>query len=216
MSELYQRARTGIRGLDDVLGGGLPRDHIYLIEGDPGVGKTTLALQFLLEGVRAGEKALYITLSETAHEVRLIAASHGWSLDGLAMFELSALEAQMRVDAENTVFHPSDVELTETTRAVLAYISSVAPARVVFDSLSKLRLLAQSHLRYRREVLNLKTYFSKARATVITIATRSRSGSRSCRVRPTTSRGSSTISSMSRGSRPARFASRRSRSRSTT
>jgi circadian clock protein KaiC len=167
MSELYQRARTGIRGLDEVLGGGLPRDHIYLIEGDPGVGKTTLALQFLLEGVQAGEKALYITLSETAHEVRLIAASHGWSLDGLAMFELSALEAQMRVDAENTVFHPSDVELTETTRAVLAYISSVKPARVVFDSLSELRLLAQSHLRYRREVLNLKTYFSKARATVI-------------------------------------------------
>ncbi len=167
MPDLYQRARTGIAGLDDVLGGGLPRDHIYLVEGDPGVGKTTLALQFLLEGVRSGEKALYITLSETAEEVRLIAASHGWSLDGLAMFELSAIEAQMRVDAENTVFHPSDVELTETTRAVLSYISTVNPQRVVFDSLSELRLLAQSHLRYRREVLNLKTYFSRARATVI-------------------------------------------------
>jgi circadian clock protein KaiC len=167
MSDLYNRARTGIPGLDEVLGGGLPRDHIYLVEGDPGAGKTTLALQFLLEGVRAGETALYITLSETANEVKLIAESHGWSLDGLAMFELSALEAQMRVDAENTVFHPSDVELTETTRAVLSYISGVKPQRVVFDSLSELRLLAQSHLRYRREVLNLKTYFSKARATVI-------------------------------------------------
>lgn len=167
MPDLYKRARTGIQGLDDVLGGGLPRDHIYLVEGDPGSGKTTLALQFLLEGVRAGEQALHITLSETADEVKTIAEAHGWSLDGLAMFELSALEAQMRVDAENTVFHPSDVELTETTRAVLSYISSVKPQRVVFDSLSELRLLAQSQLRYRREVLNLKTYFSKARATVV-------------------------------------------------
>ncbi len=167
MSELSIRARTGITGLDDVLGGGLPRDHIYLVEGDPGVGKTTLALQFLLEGVSAGERALYITLSETADEVRLVASSHGWSRDRLALFELSALEAQMRSDAENTVFHPSDVELTETTRAVLAYIASIRPQRVVFDSLSELRLLAQSHLRYRREVLNLKQYFSHNRATVL-------------------------------------------------
>lgn len=167
MSELAERARTGIAGLDGVLNGGLPRSHIYLVEGDPGVGKTTLALEFLLEGVRAGEKALYVTLSETAHEVRLIAQSHGWSLDGLAMFELSALEAQMRAESENTVFHPSDIELTETTRAVLSYIDKISPQRVVFDSLSELRLLAQSHLRYRREVLNLKQYFSRTHATVI-------------------------------------------------
>ncbi len=167
MPELYERARIGVTGLDNILGGGLPRDHIYLVEGDPGVGKTTLALRFLLEGVQSGEKALYITLSETAAEVRLIAESHGWSLDGLEMFELSSIEAQMRLDAENTVFHPSDVELTETTRAVLSHIDSVRPSRVVFDSLSELRLLAQSHLRYRREVLNLKTYFSRNRATVI-------------------------------------------------
>jgi len=167
MSELADRARTGIPGLDEVLNGGLPRDHIYLVEGDPGVGKTTLALKFLLEGVRAGERALYVTLSETAHEVRLIAQSHGWSLEGLSMFELSALEAQMRAESENTVFHPSDIELTETTRAVLAYIDKISPQRVVFDSLSELRLLAQSHLRYRREVLNLKQYFSRTRATVI-------------------------------------------------
>ncbi|HEY0251689.1 MAG TPA: ATPase domain-containing protein [Kofleriaceae bacterium] len=167
MSELYERARSGIAGLDQLLGGGLPRDHIYLIEGDPGVGKTTLALEFLLEGVAKGEQGLYVTLSETADEVRLVAQSHGWKLDGVELFELSALEAQMGVDAENTVFHPSDVELTETTRAVLAYIDRVKPQRVVFDSLSELRLLAQSHLRYRREVLNLKQYFSRNRATVL-------------------------------------------------
>ena len=167
MSEVTDRARTGIAGLDGVLNGGLPRAHIYLVEGDPGVGKTTLALEFLLEGVRAGERALYVTLSETANEVRLIAKSHGWSLEGLSMFELSALEAQMRAESENTVFHPSDIELTETTRAVLSYIDKINPQRVVFDSLSELRLLAQSHLRYRREVLNLKQYFSRTRATVL-------------------------------------------------
>jgi len=167
MSELVERARTGISGLDGVLNGGLPRSHIYLVEGDPGVGKTTLALHFLLEGVRAGERALYVTLSETAEEVRLIARSHGWSLEGLSMFELSALEAQMRAESENTVFHPSDIELTETTRAVLSYVDKFKPQRVVFDSLSELRLLAQSHLRYRREVLNLKQYFSRTKATVL-------------------------------------------------
>lgn len=167
MTELYARASTGIPGFDQLLGGGLPRDHIYLIEGDPGVGKTTLALSFLLEGVKRGDKGLYITLSETADEVRLIAKSHGWGLDGIELFELSALEAQMSMDAENTVFHPSDVELTETTRAVVATIDRVKPQRVVFDSLSELRLLAQSHLRYRREVLNLKQYFSRNRATVL-------------------------------------------------
>ncbi|MFT3692317.1 MAG: gas vesicle protein GvpD [Kofleriaceae bacterium] len=173
MSGLYKRVETGIVGLDQITGGGIPRNHIYLVEGDPGVGKTTLALTYLLEGVRAGEKGLYITLSETSDEVRLIAKSHGWSLDGVELFELSALEAQMRVDAENTVFHPSDVELTETTRAVLAYIDKVKPSRVVFDSLSELRLLAQSHLRYRREVLNLKQYFSRNRATVLLLDDRS-------------------------------------------
>jgi circadian clock protein KaiC len=167
MSEAATRARTGIAGLDAVLDGGLPRDHIYLIEGDPGVGKTTLALKFLLEGARAGERVLYVTLSETASEVRMIADAHGWSLDGVAMFELSALEAQMRAESENTVFHPSDIELTETTRAVLSHIDKVNPQRVVFDSLSELRLLAQSHLRYRREVLNFKQYFSRTKATVL-------------------------------------------------
>jgi circadian clock protein KaiC len=161
------RASVGIPGLDTVLGGGLPRDRIYLVEGDPGVGKSTLALQFLLTGVAAGERSLYITLSESEAEVRQIADSHGWSLEGLSMFELSALEQQLQLDAENTVFRPSDVELTETTRAILAYVERVQPRRVVFDSLSELRLLSQGPLRYRREVLNLKQYFTKHRTTVL-------------------------------------------------
>src|SRR3981189_2853244 len=104
------RAATGSAGLDAVLGGGLPRDRIFLIEGDPGAGKTTLALQFLLAGVARGESVLYITLSETEPEIRLIADSHDWSLEGITMFELSALEQQMPIDSENTIFHPSDVE----------------------------------------------------------------------------------------------------------
>src|SRR5687768_15106730 len=122
-----ERAATGIRGMDTVLRGGLPRDRIYLVEGDPGVGKTTLALQFLLDGKTRGESVLYISLSESEQEIRAIAESHGMSLDGVALFELSALEQQMRIEAENTVFHPSDVELTETTRAILAYVEKVRP-----------------------------------------------------------------------------------------
>ena len=161
------RVSTGIDGLDHVLCGGLPAHRLYLLEGDPGVGKTTLALQFLLAGVAAGERVLYVTLSETQEEVRAIIESHGWSMTGLSMFELSALEQRLRLDAENTIFRPSDVELTETTQALLQRVDEVAPDRVVFDSLSELRLLAQSALRYRREVLNLKTYFSTKRCTVL-------------------------------------------------
>jgi circadian clock protein KaiC len=164
---MTDRAATGISGLDTILGGGLPRQRIYLVEGDPGAGKTTLAMQFLLEGVRRGERVLYITLSETESEIRSIAEAHGWTLDGVSLFELSALEQQMRLEAENTIFHPSEVELTETTRALLRHVDKVAPKRVVFDSLSELRLLAQSPLRYRREVLNLKQYFTTSRATVL-------------------------------------------------
>jgi circadian clock protein KaiC len=164
---MSDRAATGVPGLDLILDGGLPRQRIYLIEGDPGAGKTTLAMQFLLEGVRHGEPVLYITLSETESEIRSIADSHGWSLDGVSLFELSALEQQMRLEAENTIFHPSDVELTETTRALLRHVDTVAPKRVVFDSLSELRLLAQNALRYRREVLNLKQYFTTSFATVM-------------------------------------------------
>jgi circadian clock protein KaiC len=164
---MSERAATGVHGLDSILGGGLPRHRIYLVEGDPGAGKTTLAMQFLLEGVRQGEPVLYITLSETESEIRMIADSHGWSLDGVSLFELSALEQQMKLEAENTIFHPSEVELTETTRALLRHVDKVRPKRVVFDSLSELRLLAQNPLRYRREVLNLKQYFTNTNATVM-------------------------------------------------
>lgn len=161
------RAATGVPGLDTILHGGLPRNRIFLVEGDPGVGKTTLALNFLLEGVRRGERGLYITLSESKEEIAQIAESHDMSLEGLDLFELSALEQQMRLEAQNTVFHASDVELTETTRAILAFVDKVNPQRVVFDSLSELRLLAQNALRYRREVLNLKQYFSGKHSTVL-------------------------------------------------
>ena len=161
------RATTGVPGLDTILCGGLPRDRIYLVEGDPGVGKTTLALNFLLQGRAAGERSVYVTLSESEAEIRAIADSHGWTLEGIDLFELSALEQQMKIEAQNTVFHASDVELTETTRAILAFIDQVKPQRVVFDSLSELRLLAQNPLRYRREVLNLKQYFAGKQSTVL-------------------------------------------------
>ena len=164
---MNDRIHTGVAGLDEVLCGGLPKHRLYLVEGDPGAGKTTLALQFLRAGLAAGERVMYITLSETAEEVDAIASSHGWSLDGLSMFELSSLEQQIRIDAENTIFRPSDVELAETTKTLLRRVDEISPDRVVFDSLSELRLLAQNALRYRREVLNLKTYFSTKRCTVL-------------------------------------------------
>jgi circadian clock protein KaiC len=164
---MYDRVRTGIEGLDHVLMGGLPRNRLYLIEGDPGVGKTTVALQFLREGVASKERTLYITLSETKEEIEAVAKSHGWSLDGVAMFELSALEQLLTIDAENTIFRSSDVELGEITQVLQRRIDEVAPDRLVFDSLSELRLLAQNALRYRREVLSLKTFFSTKKCTVI-------------------------------------------------
>ena len=110
---------TGTPGLDEILGGGLPANRIYLIQGNPGVGKTTLALQFLLEGKRRGERGLYITLSETREELEAVAESHGWSLDGIDLFELSTLEEQLGVNATSTFFHPSEVELNRTTQALL-------------------------------------------------------------------------------------------------
>ncbi len=160
------RASTGIQGLDDVLGGGLPPRRLYLVEGSPGVGKTTLALKFLLEGVKAGERCLYVTLSETTEELAAVAASHGWSLDGIVVHELSS-EDQAAGDTVNTLFHPSEVELAETTQAVLQRVDDVKPQRVVFDSLSEMRLLAQSALRYRRQILALKQYFVGRECTVL-------------------------------------------------
>jgi circadian clock protein KaiC len=159
-------ASTGIAGLDDILRGGWPRGRIFLVEGDPGVGKTTLALQFLREGARRGERVVYVTLSETREELNAVAASHGWGLDGIDIYELPPAEAFNGED-QNTLFHPSEVELAETTKAVLDLCSRIKPDRVVFDSLSEFRLLAQSPLRYRREVLALKQYFAGRRATVL-------------------------------------------------
>lgn len=161
-------ASTGIPGLDDVLGGaGLPRDRIYLLQGDPGVGKTTVGMQFLHEGVRRGEKCLYIALSESRPEIEAVVASHGWSLDGIDVIELSALDQSASLEEENTLFEPSEVELHETTRRLLAEVERIQPERVVFDSLSELRLLAQSALRYRRQILALKQYFGDKQITVL-------------------------------------------------
>ena len=123
---------TGIEGMDDILGGGFPKNRLYLIQGDPGVGKTTLALQFLMEGVRQKEQGLYISLSETKEELLEVANSHGWSLDGFAVMELSAIENELLQEAQNTLFHPSEVELNRTTKLVLDQVNRTKPVRVVY------------------------------------------------------------------------------------
>lgn len=171
--EKRPRCTTGVAGLDDVLGGGFPRNRIYLVQGDPGVGKTTLALQFLLEGVRGGETGLYITLSETREELESVADSHGWQLDQVELFELSSMQAALDGDVDNTFFHPSEVELNRTTDALLAQIERTNPTRVVFDSLSEMRMLAETPLRYRRQILQLKQYFSNRKCTVLLLDDRS-------------------------------------------
>ncbi len=161
------KSLTGVIGLDSVMGGGYPSHNLFLVEGDPGTGKTTLALQFLLEGVRCGEKGLYVTLSESAEELKLVAASHGWSLDGIEIFELMPDQDALKPDAQYTVFHPSEVELTSTTQAIFETVDRVRPLRVVFDSLSELRLLARDSLRYRRQILGFKHFFGHQRSTVL-------------------------------------------------
>src|SRR5262249_47112293 len=138
-----ERLPTGIAGLDDIMEGGLPADHMYLLEGDPGTGKTTLALQFMLDGVRAREGALYLTLSESRTELSASAASHGWSVDSVTFREYVARESSLSADSQVTMFHPAEVELLETIRNMLADIDESNPKRVVIDSLSELRLLAQ-------------------------------------------------------------------------
>jgi circadian clock protein KaiC len=161
------RISTGNRGLDDILLGGLDANRMYLYEGRPGTGKTTLALQFLMEGVKRGERVLYITLSETRRELELVVKRHGWSLDDIEVFELVPPETTLDPEREITVLHPVEVELGETTKLILDRVSELNPSRVVIDSLSELRLLAQSSLRYRRQVLAFKHFFASRRCTVV-------------------------------------------------
>jgi circadian clock protein KaiC len=159
-------AGTGIQGLDFILLGGFPRNRVYLVQGDPGVGKTTLGLQFLLEGTRIGETGLYITLSESRNELHAVAKSHAWSLDDVHIFEQMIGEEALQ-EEESTVFYPSEIELGETIRAMLVEVDRVKPKRVVLDSLSEIRLLAQSGLRYRKQILALKQFFSTRDVTVL-------------------------------------------------
>ena len=161
------RISTGSDGLDDILGGGFDANRLYLYEGRPGTGKTTIALQFLLAGVRHGERVLYITLSETQQELDLVARRHGWSLGNVDVFELVPPETTLDPEHELTVFHPAEMELSETTKLVFKHVEEINPTRVVFDSLSELRLLAQSPLRYRRQVLALKHFFARRQCTVV-------------------------------------------------
>lgn len=166
-TQALARAKTGIAGLDEILHGGLIPARLYLVDGNPGAGKTTLALQFLQEGARAGERCLYVTLSETAEELKAGAQSHEWSLAGIEIVELIADESEFDGESELTMFHPSEIDLTETTRMVLEAIQRVNPRRLVFDSLSELRLLAQSSLRYRRQILAFKQFLVGRDCTVL-------------------------------------------------
>lgn len=161
------KALTGVPGLDNILVGGLKRGHVFLLEGNPGTGKTTIALSFLLEGTRQGERGLYVTLSETETELRAGAVSHGWNIDdNFEIFELAPPESQLDVE-QQSLLYSSDLELGETTREIFQQFEATRPTRVVIDSLSEIRLLAQSSLRYRRQLLAMKHYFVRQGATVL-------------------------------------------------
>lgn len=168
------RCKTGIAGLDDILNGGLIHERCYLIQGDPGTGKTTLALQFLLEGISCGERGLYITLSETKRELMEVARSHGWSLDQVTVLELAEIEGELLKESENTLFHPSEVELNRTTQRLLDEIEKAKPVRIVLDSLSELQVLSETPLRYRRQMLGFKQYLARRGVTVLLLDDRVR------------------------------------------
>ena len=167
MSELSEKANFGVEGLDDITVGGLARGRLFLLEGSPGTGKTTIATQFLMAGAAAGERSLYITLSETEDELRVGAWSHGWSLEGVDIFELVPPESLLDDQQQQSLLYSSDLELGETTKRIFEAFEKVKPQRVVLDSLSEIRLLAQSSLRYRRQILALKHYFARSGATVL-------------------------------------------------
>src|SRR5580698_7732951 len=158
---------TGIAGLDDVLNGGFPRGHFFLVEGEPGAGKTTLGLQFLMAGVANHEPVLYVTLSESEREIQKVATSHGWSLEGVAIYEFTPTEDALRPEDQYSAFHPSDVEFQDAMQNILNQVERLKPSRVVVDSLSEIRLLAGDSLRYRRQILALKHFFTNRGCTVL-------------------------------------------------
>ncbi len=185
---MHQEANTellsiGIQGLDEILGGGLTPNRIYLVEGEPGAGKTTTGLQFLREGVRRGESVVYISLAENSEELAAVAASHGWDLEGIHVHEVLPDENLLAGNEQYTMFHASEVEMADTLRNILGVIEERQPSRVVLDSLSELQLLAESPLRYRRQVLALKQFFSKRRCTVLLLDDRTASVSGDLQVR---------------------------------
>lgn len=160
------RCRTGIAGLDEILKGGLPCNRLYVVEGEPGSGKTTMSLQFLMTGAAMGERSLYITFSETEEELKAVAESHNWDISKIHMVDLSYLERQLSPNAQNTLFHPSEIELNKITENLLQKIEEISPTRIVFDSISEMRLLAETPLRYRRQILALKQALAKRKSTV--------------------------------------------------
>lgn len=176
MNRIVHRTATGVPGLDSILHGGLPSRRLYLVDGNPGVGKTTLALQFLLHGVVANERCLYVTLSETREELDVVAESHGWTLEGITVLELSQIEETLTTTSQSTLFQPAEMELNSLSKLLLEQFDRIRPSRMVLDSLSEMRLMAQSALRYRRHILRFKQHFSKSDCTVLLLDDRSAAG----------------------------------------
>src|SRR3954467_1177067 len=176
VSSIPSVCNTGVPGLGSILCGGLPRNCLYLVDGNPGMGKTTLALQFLLQGVLEKERCLYITLSETKSELDAVARSHGWDLAGIDIIELSAIERSLAGKSQNTMFQSAEVELNPLSKLLLEEVDRIRPTRVVLDSLSEMRLLAQNPLRYRRQILTFKQRFTERGCTVLLLDDRSAVG----------------------------------------
>ncbi|MBV8629313.1 MAG: AAA family ATPase [Silvibacterium sp.] len=175
-SKDYERIQTGVAGLDNILNGGLPKGHLYLIEGNPGTGKTTLGLQFLLEGIREGERVVYVTLSESRLELEQVLHSHGWTGESLQICEMVPGQDQLGPETQYTVFYPSEVELSDTVTGILKEVDATRPHRIVFDSLSELRMVARDPLKYRRQILALKSHFQGRNCTVLLLDDRTSGG----------------------------------------